>query len=81
MTVKQLIKELQKYNQDYRVCVPGYEGGYRDITKQQIDECDIVLDVNKDWWFGPHEELVSYLRQNEKLDIKKVKNKVKAIIL
>lgn len=54
MTVKELIKQLRKIkDQDTRVVISGYEGGYNDIEK--IVEMSLHLDVNTEWYYGRHE--------------------------
>jgi hypothetical protein len=53
MTVNELIKMLQTYHGDMRVVVSGYEGGYNDI--KNIAQIELNLDVNKEWYYGPHE--------------------------
>lgn len=53
MTVKELIEHLQTKPQHLRVVIPGYEEGVKDITR--IDEKNVVLNVNSEWYFGPHE--------------------------
>lgn len=53
MTVQELIESLQKLDPDLRVFVDGYEHGFSEfeITGPYTFE----LNVNKDWWSGPHE--------------------------
>ena len=53
MTTKQLIEELQKYPEDMPVMKCGYEGGYVDIATP-VEKENILLNVNTDWWYGPH---------------------------
>lgn len=64
MTVAQLIKVLiQIQDQETRVMVNGYEGGYSDIViTNSIDNntpaiYEIALDVNKEWYYGAHEKV------------------------
>jgi hypothetical protein len=58
MTVKQLIQSLSKIqDQDIRVMVKGYEGGYNDIVDINPAPIDIALDVNDQWYYGKHETL------------------------
>lgn len=54
MTVAELITLLQTCIQDHRVVVSGYEGGYRDIG--EIVTQDLALNVNKEWYYGPHDD-------------------------
>ena len=77
MTVKQLIQVLSQIeDQDVRVMVKGYEGGYDDVEGINIDPIDIALDVNTEWYYGVHEraEMLMY-EDREKYQI------LKAIIL
>ncbi len=54
MTVRELIEELHKLDQDARVFVSGYEGGYCDI--EDIGElAEYALSVNSKYYYGPHE--------------------------
>jgi hypothetical protein len=41
MTIAELIEELQKYPQDTRVVVCGYEGGVNDVD--YVEETEIYL--------------------------------------
>jgi hypothetical protein len=83
MTVKQLIESLSKIeDQETRVIVKGYEGGYNDIViGNGIDNntpapIDIALDVNDEWYYGRHEKAEDiYGVTNSRYQI------VKAIIL
>lgn len=54
MTTKELIQKLQQYGPNTRVVVNGYEEGLCDI--EDLEEVKIELNVNTDWWNGPHEE-------------------------
>lgn len=62
MTIAELIKELQKYPQDTRVVISGYEGGVDDID--WVDETEIYLNYNTVRWCGKHEE-VQYARPKD----------------
>lgn len=53
MNVGELIKELQQYNPKTKVIVNGYEGGYSDV--KDLSEVDLMLNINKEWYYGPHE--------------------------
>jgi len=58
MTVKQLIQSLSKIqDQDIRVMVKGYEGGYNDIVDINPAPIDIALDVNEEWYYGKHDKV------------------------
>ena len=54
MTVKELMKFLEKYPDDLRVVVNGYEDGYDDILPERISTTKIELDVGKHDWEGQH---------------------------
>ena len=55
MTVKQLIEELSKIeDQDLRVMTSGYEGGFNDLETIS-NPIHMALDVNKEWYYGAHE--------------------------
>ncbi len=56
MTVKELIAELNKCEPELRVVASGYEGGLTDVTPP--DALTIALDVNDDWYYGKHEEII-----------------------
>lgn len=55
MKIKELIEHLEQLNPDLYVFVPGYEGGYSDVTISHIKE--IALNVNEDWWYGKHDDV------------------------
>jgi hypothetical protein len=77
MTVKQLIKILSTIqDQDTRVMVKGYEGGYNDIEDINPAPIDIALDVNDQWYYGKHEMI-----QDVVIEARKDYSIVKAIIL
>ena len=83
MTVKELIEILSKIeDQEVRVMVKGYEGGYNDIViGNGIDNNTpaiqyIALDVNTEWYYGRHEKVDSlYDVPNDRYHV------VKAIVL
>ena len=83
MTVKQLIEMLNKIeDQEVRVMVRGYEGGYNDIVIGNGIEDNtpaiqyVALDVNEEWYYGIHERVDDmYDATNSEYHI------VKAIIL
>lgn len=58
MTVAELIAELQRLPQDAMVVVDGYEGGLRDVKDASV--VNIKLNVNDEWYYGPHEIDGSY---------------------
>ena len=53
MKVKELIELLQQHDQESRVVIPGYEGGYNDISG--ANSYDICLNVYDQWYYGDHE--------------------------
>lgn len=56
MTVKQLIEVLQKVDdQDMRIMVGGYEGGFNDLETSANNIQNMMLDVNTEWYYGKHE--------------------------
>jgi hypothetical protein len=55
MTIAELIKEFEKYPQDTRVVVRGYEGGVDDVGG--VKETEIYLNYNTSWYYGKHEEV------------------------
>jgi hypothetical protein len=56
MTIKELIQILSTIeNQEARVMVTGYEGGYNDIEDTIPAIVDVALNVNNKWWDGSHE--------------------------
>jgi hypothetical protein len=83
MTVKELIENLSKIeDQNIKVMVKGYEGGYNDIIiGNNIDNntpaiYDIALDVNDKWYYGRHERIEDVI-----INARGEYNTVKAIIL
>lgn len=57
MTVSQLIKVLQNQPGDVRVVVNGYEGGFDDLSPDQISLVRIALNTGVDDWLGQHGEV------------------------
>lgn len=53
MTVKELIEQLSLLDPELHVFIPGYEGGYHYAKMSNIH--DIYLDVNPEWYYGPHD--------------------------
>ena len=56
MKVKELIEQLSKLDSELHVFVPGYEGGFNDAGPVS-DVKHFALDVNKEWYYGAHEEI------------------------
>ena len=54
MTVKELMELLNKYPDDLRVVVNGYEDGYDDISPERISTTRIQLDAGTHDWEGKH---------------------------
>ncbi len=54
MTVGELVEFLEKYPDDLRVVVNGYEDGYDDISPERISTTKIELDAGKHDWEGQH---------------------------
>ena len=53
MTVREFIAYLQTLDQDRRIVVSGYEGGYNDVEKTY--DVFLKLDHNTEWYYGKHE--------------------------
>ena len=56
MTVRELIDALERYPDDIRVAVNGYEAGYDDLSAGQISVVRIALNPGVHDWEGPHGE-------------------------
>ena len=54
MKVKELIEELQKHDLEKIVVVPGYEGGYDEISG--VGEIRLKYNAHTEWYYGKHEE-------------------------
>lgn len=54
MTVKELAKLLEKYPDDLRVVVNGYEDGFDDLAPERISVKKIQLDTKTHDWEGQH---------------------------
>lgn len=57
MKVKDLIKELQKFEPEMQIVRSGYEGGVDFIARAVAVE--IALDVHTEWYYGQHEVIDS----------------------
>lgn len=55
--VKTLIEILCTFDPEIDVLVEGYEGGLSPVATSFIRRVKYTKDENKDWYFGPHEEL------------------------
>ena len=53
MTIKSLIAELEKYDEDLLVVVDGYEGGVTE--KFKLLKANIEKNVHKAWYYGESE--------------------------
>ncbi len=53
MTVRELIEQLQKLDQDKMIVINGYEGGcdFPNYTAR----VKVILDQNTKWYYGKHE--------------------------
>lgn len=71
MTVKELIEKLQSLDPELHVLVHGYEGGFHfaDLPGEETIFC---LDVNSEWYYGPHEKIDS-VREESRPNYKQVK--------
>ena len=54
MTVKELVEFLEKYPNDLRVVVNGYEDGFDDVSPERIAVRKIQLDTQTYDWEGQH---------------------------
>ncbi len=54
MNVKELVEILGEYPPDMRVVVDGYEEGYDDLKRGQINMRKIALNTGKHSWVGKH---------------------------
>jgi hypothetical protein len=54
MKVKDLIAQLQALDPEMLVLGPGYEGGLKEVEHVSVTE--VALNVNTEWYYGPHEE-------------------------
>jgi hypothetical protein len=58
MTVKELIEKLSTLDPDLYVLCHGYEGGFHFVDSPG-EETTFCLDVNSEWYYGPHEKIGS----------------------
>ena len=54
MKVIELIQRLQEFDPEMVVLLKGYEGGYATVGGI-VDPRTFVEDVNRAWYYGPHE--------------------------
>ncbi len=54
MTVKELVELLEKYPDNLRVVVNGYEDGFDDISPERISTRKRQLDAGTHDWEGKH---------------------------
>lgn len=57
-TVGELVAELQKLPPELMIVTSGYEGGY--ITLSSPVTIRLALNVHKEWYYGPHEQVQDY---------------------
>jgi len=60
MTVTELMATLAKFPANARVVIPGYEGGYDDLTVEDIVSGRLALNVHTEWYYGPHVRVGDY---------------------
>ena len=58
MTVNELIEKLKTFNPNLPVIINGYERGYNDL--ENVNQIEIILNVNHEWYYGKHEDVNSY---------------------
>jgi len=63
MKIKDLILELQKHDPEMQVVRSGYEGGVDFVANVRCHE--LALNVNEDWWYGPHELVIHDLQRED----------------
>jgi hypothetical protein len=71
MKVKELIEQLSKLDPELMLVKAGYEGGMADVTGSGL--CRVKLNVNDEWWMGPHELLWDSMGPDESLSEKGVR--------
>jgi hypothetical protein len=54
MTKAELIEALSPFPDDTMIVIPGYEGGRKEV--EWTEEIKLKLNVNTEWYYGPHEE-------------------------
>lgn len=64
VTVKELIEKLQTVDPNLVVLTPGYEGGFQEV-KFNNHVRNFKKDVNTDWYYGPHEEIIRHVESRE----------------
>lgn len=64
MKVKELIGHLEALNPEQEVLLPGYEGGY--YNSARLREAVVALNWYEQWYYGPHEVVDDYLKQDAK---------------
>jgi hypothetical protein len=69
MKVKELIEQLQKFDPETRVVTHGYEGGFIDVS--EASEMELALFVHSEWYYGPHEDVVTADHYKKQYQIEK----------
>ncbi len=64
MKVKDLIEQLKTFDPELMVVRPGYEGGVTEI--EHITPIEVALNVNTEWYYGEHEQIDEFSRNNFK---------------
>jgi hypothetical protein len=62
-TVKELIQDLQKFDENTIVSIAGYEGGFKDIGGSY--EKELYLNVNTEWYYGEHDDRLPYIKPDK----------------
>lgn len=61
ITIAELIQKLKSYPPELRVVLPGYEGGYNDLTR--LGTINLALNVHPEDYYGNHDD-VNYKKGN-----------------
>lgn len=70
MKVYELIEILNSINdKSIEVVFPGYEGSFNSVSKVELVE--LYLNVNKEYYYGPHELVDFYTKSRPKHKIAK----------
>jgi hypothetical protein len=55
MTIRELIHILNNFDQDKKIVVKGYEGGYNNL--KHIKETTVAPVIEKKWWYGEYDDI------------------------
>lgn len=75
MTAGELIERLKELDPETRIFTQGYEGGLEEVSNVGKIS-DILLNVNQEWYYGPHE-----LTKSIPEDVRSKYETVKGVIL